>query len=148
MAKKNEVQFAIQAFEIRSFSFTAPSAEVRKDRLDYKIQHLFIADPEKPEFGVGFRIKVTAGKKSAEELASIETFTNFSLKGVSKEQMSALPEHLVITFLSISYSNTRGALSAKAQGTIVGDVPLPLINPTEIVKSFVGQSIRNDNSSV
>jgi hypothetical protein len=54
--------------------------------------------------------------------------------------MKALPEDIVITFLSISYSNTRGALAAKAQGTVAGDVPLPLINPTKVVKSIVNQS--------
>ncbi len=139
MSGMKHVQFAIEAFEIRSFSSSVSPNYVRKDRLDYRIQHLFDVDHEKLEFSVGFKVKVVAGKKRGDELANIETLTKFKLKGVENEEMARLPEHLIITFLSISYSNTRGALAAKAQGTIAGEVPLPLINPTEIVRSIANQ---------
>lgn len=134
MADKKEIQFSIHEFEIGNFSNTVPKESVRKDRLDYKIQHQFDVDVEKKLFRVGFKIKVTASPQSKVELANIETFSVFKLKGVDDEEMNHLPDHLAITFLSIAYSNTRGALAAKAQGTVVGEVPLPLINPTQVIE--------------
>lgn len=136
MADKKEIQFSIHEFEIGNFSNTVPKESVRKDRLDYKIQHQFDVDAEKKLFIVGFKIKVTASPQSNVELANIETFTVYKLKGVENDEMNRLPDHLVITFLSIAYSNTRGALAAKAQGTVVGEVPLPLINPTQVVEEM------------
>mgnify|MGYP005845600779 FL=1 len=136
MADKKEIQFSIQAFEIGSFSSTIPKESVRKDRLDYRIQHQFDVDEEKKLFSVGFHIQVSAGPQSPVELADIETNTVYKLKRIEKENMRKLPEHLVITLLSIAYSNTRGALAAKAQGTVVGNVPLPLINPTQVIEDM------------
>lgn len=134
--KKSEVQFAVEAFEIRQFSSIAPKKSgVRKDRLEFQIQHLFEVNQEKMFIDVCFRIKVMPAKKSSEELAFIETRTVFRLKGIEKKKLKELPEHLIATFLSIAYSSTRGALAAKAQGTIAGDTPLPLINPAEIIRS-------------
>ena len=136
MADKKEIQFSIHEFEIGNFSNTVPRKSVRKDRLDYKIQHQFDIDAEKKLFRVGFKIKVTASPQSNVELANIETFTVYKLKGVDNDEINRLPDHLVITFLSIAYSNTRGALAAKAQGTVVGEVPLPLINPTQVIEEM------------
>ena len=136
MADKKEIQFSIHEFEIGNFSNTVPKESVRKDRLDYKIQHQFDIDAEKKLFRVGFKIKVTASPQSNVELANIETFTVYKLKGVENDDINRLPDHLVITFLSIAYSNTRGALAAKAQGTVVGEVPLPLINPTQVIEEM------------
>jgi len=136
MADKKEIQFSIYEFEIGNFSNTVPKESVRKDRLDYKIQHQFDIDVEKKLFIVGFKIKVTASPQSNVELANIETFTVYKLKGVENDDINRLPDHLVITFLSIAYSNTRGALAAKAQGTVVGEVPLPLINPTQVIEEM------------
>lgn len=136
MAEKKEIQFAIEAFEIGNFSSTIPKESVRKDRLDYRIQHQFGVDEEKKLFKVIFRVKVSASPQSSIELAHIETNTVYKLKGIKEESMHILPDHLVITLLSIAYSNTRGALTAKTQGTVVGEVPLPLINPTQVIEDM------------
>lgn len=141
MAEKKEIQFSIQAFEIGSFSSTIPKESVRKDRLDYRIQHQFDVDEEKKLFMVRFQIHVSVSPQSTVELANIETSTTFKLKGIEKENMRKLPDHLLITFLSIAYSNTRGALAAKAQGTVVGEVPLPLINPTQVIEDMKKRAI-------
>ncbi len=140
MAKKKEIQFSLNTFEIGNFSSTTPESTVRKDRLDFQIQHQFDVDAEKKLFRVGFRIKVMPGRQSTEELAAIETYTTYKVKGVDQENMFSLPDHLVVTFLSIAYSNTRGALAAKAQGTIVGEVPLPLISPTRVIEDMKRQA--------
>jgi hypothetical protein len=140
MAEKKEIQFSIHQFEIGSFSSTIPKESVRKDRLTFEIQHSFEVDTDKKLFKVGFKIKVMASRQSPLQLAAIETFTVFKLKGVESENMNRLPDHLVITFLSIAYSNTRGALAAKAQGTVVGEVPLPLINPTQVIEDLKKQT--------
>lgn len=136
MDKKKEIQFSIREFVIGNFSNTVPKEPVRKDRLDYKIQHQFDVDVENRFFRVRFKIKVTASPQSKSDLAIIETSTAYKLKGVNDEEMYQLPDHLVITFLSIAYSNTRGALAAKAQGTVVGEIPLPLINPTQVIEDM------------
>lgn len=140
MDKKKEIQFSIHEFEIGNFSNTVTKESVRKDRLDYRIQHQFDVDVEKKLFKVGFKIKVTASPQSTVELANIETFTVYRLKGLENDEMKHLPDHLLITFLSIAYSNTRGALTAKAQGTVVGEVPLPLINPTQVIEDMKKRS--------
>lgn len=140
MAKIKEIQFSIHDFKIGTFSNTVPKESVRKDRLDYRIQHQFSVDVEKKFFRVGFKIQVKASPQSNVELANIETSTVYKLKGLADDDLNHLPDHLVITFLSIAYSNTRGALAAKTQGTIVGEVPLPLINPTKIIEDMKNKS--------
>lgn len=140
MAEKKEIQFSLHEFEIGSFSNTIPKETIRKDRLNFQIQHTIEVDDKKKLFRIGFKIKVMAGRQSPLELAAIETFTVYKLKGVETENMNRLPDHLVVTFLSIAYSNTRGALAAKAQGTVVGDVPLPLINPTQVIEDMKKQT--------
>lgn len=136
MEKKVEIQFAIESFEIIGFSSHTPKTPVRKDRLNFQIQHLFKIEPKLNIFNVGFRIQVTDGKQNKQELANIETITAFKIKEVESGSLNQIPEHLVVTFLSIAYSTTRGALAAKSQGTVVGEVPLPLINPTEVIQNF------------
>ncbi|MEX2573124.1 MAG: hypothetical protein WD317_02465 [Balneolaceae bacterium] len=136
MAKKQEMQFAIEAFEIDRFSSSKPEANVRKDRLDYKIQHSFDTNVGKKLVHVTFIIEVLSGKQNPRKLTEIETRTTYKLKGIETDDGLRLPDELIVTFLSIAYSNTRGALAAKAQGTIVGDVPLPLINPTAVVEKM------------
>jgi hypothetical protein len=136
MAKKQEIQFAIEAFEIGRFSSFKPEVNVRKDRLDYKIQHSFDTDAGKKMVHITFNIEVLSGKQNPIKLAEIETRTTYKLKGIKTDDGLRLPDELIVTFLSIAYSNTRGALAAKAQGTIVGDLPLPLINPTEVVEKM------------
>ena len=133
MTDAKEIQFAIQSFEIDRFSSRTPSKTVRKDRLHFHIQHLFRTDAEAQLFSVGVRVQVSEGKQTQHELADIETITTFKLKGVAPEEFDQIPEELVVTLLSISYSNTRGALVAKTEGTIVSQVPLPLINPSKVL---------------
>jgi hypothetical protein len=141
MDKNSEIQFAIESFEIVGFSEQKPTSQVRKDRITFQIQHMFTTEVEQKLFKVGFRIQVFDGKLKKTELSSIETITSFSLKCEEPDFMNKIPEHLVVTFLSIAYSTTRGALMAKAVGSISGDVPMPLINPTQIVKNSVQREV-------
>jgi len=140
MAKEKEIQFSIKAFSIKNFSSLSPDKTVRKDRLDYQIQHQFELDISKKLIAVKFWIDVYHGKNNPLELASIATETAFKLKGVDDEEMKRLPEDLYTTFLSIAYSNTRGALAAEAQGTVAGEVPLPLINPRQVIEEMKKQA--------
>lgn len=136
MPKKKDIEFSILEFGIEKFSSSTPKETIRKDRIGFQIQHIFNVDAGKKLFQVRFRIHAQSGRQNPIELALIETFTTYKLKGVENDEMFNLPDHLVTTFLSIAYSNTRGALTAKAQGTIVGDVPLPLINPTQVIEEM------------
>lgn len=135
MDRQSEIQFAIESFDILGYSEYKPDSQVRKDRINFNIQHMFSTDNDRQLFKVGFKIQVADGKQKKIELASIETLTVFNLKSDDPDLMDKIPEHLAVTFLSIAYSTTRGALMAKATGTIAGEVPLPLINPTQIVKN-------------
>lgn len=137
MDTSSEIQFAIESFNIIGFSDQKPSVQIRKDRVTFHIQHMFSTDEEYKQFKVGFRIQVFDGKQKKTELSKIETITSFSLKSEDPDVMNKIPEHLVVTFLSISYSTTRGALMAKAVGSIAGEIPLPLINPSQIVKNSI-----------
>lgn len=141
MDKNSEIHFAIESFEIIGFSEQKPASHIRKDRITFQIQHMFTTDNEQQLFKVGFRIQVFDGKLKKTELSKIETVSSFSLKSDEPDVMNKIPEHLVVTFLSIAYSTTRGALMAKAVGSITGEVPLPLINPTQIVRNSVQREV-------
>ena len=147
MAENKEIQFAIEAFEILSFSTSKPEATVRKDRLDFRIQHYLNVNRENKLVAVGFIIGVLSGKQTPKELAVIETNTTFKLKGIESSNGFLLPDEVVIAFLSIAYSNTRGALAAKAQGTIVGEVPLPLINPKDVFEQIKSRMKNQETES-
>lgn len=138
MEKKKSFLFSLDSFKVLNFSFHTSDSNIRKDRIDFRIQHRFGPELEKNLFHVGFKIKVVAGRKSNKELASIETLTSYILKKVEPIELKSFPEEALITFISIAYSNTRGALAAKAQGTIAGEVPLPLINPQEVIQRMKG----------
>jgi outer membrane receptor for Fe3+-dicitrate len=140
-AMKDELEFAIDSFVINRFSSNSPKSHVRKERLNFQIQHLFKVDAESNIFEVGFRVQVMESKQSKHEIAAIETITSFKIKGLPSENFNHIPEHLVITFLSIAYSTTRGALVAKSQGSVVGEVPLPLINPSEVIARMKNQQV-------
>lgn len=137
MGEQKQLQFAIHSFEVERFSFAQPKSPVRKDRIDYRFNPRFKFDAESNQFHVGIQVEVKTGKQNPEELASIQTLTTFQLKGMNSESDKGLPKELVTTFLSIAYSNTRGALMAKAEGVVAASAPLPLINPAEIVESFI-----------
>lgn len=135
MGKQQQVQFTIKLFEINRFYSSEIKKGIRKDRLHYQIEHKFDIDTKEGVFTVSFRITVVPSKQNNEELASIETTTSFTVIGIDPEDIVKLPDDVIVTFVSIAYSTTRGALAAKAQGSIVGEVPMPLIDPVDVVKS-------------
>jgi len=144
MIMKDEIKFAIDSFDITRYSSKTPTSSLRKDRLNFQIQHMFKVLADLNTFQVGFRIRVMERKQSKNEVAAIETMTSFKIKGIPAERFEHIPEHLLVTFLSIAYSTTRGALIAKSQGTVVGEVPLPLINPTHVI-SQMKESLVSDH---
>ncbi|TVQ81041.1 MAG: hypothetical protein EA358_01220 [Flavobacteriales bacterium] len=146
MAMKGELEFAIDSFKIDRFASNNPKSTVRKERLNFQIQHLFKIDAVSHIVQVGFRVQVMESKQSKHEIAAIETITSFKIKGISSENFENIPEHLLVTFLSIAYSTTRGALIAKSQGTVVGEVPLPLINPSEVIRRMKESQVLADSN--
>jgi hypothetical protein len=130
-----EVQFTIKSFSIDHFSYTKPKHHVRKDRINFGIQHHIEPYPDTNEVHIGFRIKVEQGTKNPIAIATIETNSVYFVQSKKESLFTQFPEDLLVTFFSIAYSSTRGALTAKAQGSIIEDVPLPLIDPVEIVQN-------------
>lgn len=129
-----EFEFTIKRFSINHFSYTKPQKQVRKDRINFGIQHLIEPKPDSNEVRIGFRINVEQGSKNPVQIATIETNSEYLVKSDRENLFTEFPEELLVTFFSIAYSSTRGALTAKAQGSVIEDVPLPLIDPVEIVQ--------------
>lgn len=72
------------------------------------------------------------------KIGRIKTLTEYKVKDFRKkflkESQLLIPKEFVSNLISISYSTTRGILTAKAQGSIMQDVVLPIINPIEAIE--------------
>ncbi|NTW84039.1 MAG: hypothetical protein HGB36_11850 [Chlorobiaceae bacterium] len=88
-------------------------------------------------------IKVSAlieRKSINKEVANIEAISVFQTKEFSKipENNNCLkyPKPFIITLVSLAISTTRGAILAKGGGSFLELMPMPLIDPKEIVENF------------
>lgn len=136
MSDKKELYFSLKGFQILNFSFYTPESQIRKDRINFGVQHRFRKGDDNGLFHVDIKVKVAPGKKAGKNIAFIETQTSYLIKGLKEKGLNTIPKDLLITLFSIAYSNTRGALAAKGQGTILGDIPLPLIDPVKVIESI------------
>lgn len=50
-----------------------------------------------------------------------------------------IPNNIMTTLFSLSFSHTRALLAKNALGTKFADIYLPIINPTEMVMQLMGQ---------
>lgn len=145
--KNKQLEFTIVGFEILSFSTKKPANTVRKDRINFNVQHRFLTESDNHLFHVEINISVISGKQKPDKLSTLETRTTFKLKSIEEDDGMDIPKDLLATFLSIAYSNSRGALTAKSEGTITGDVPLPLINPVAVIDQFVRKHQENEDAT-
>ncbi|MCW3110124.1 MAG: hypothetical protein JWQ09_4630 [Segetibacter sp.] len=65
-----------------------------------------------------------------------------------KDKGFFLPQGLIISMVSLSISHTRALLSNRVAGTIYQHNNLPLINPTEVAKSFYPNMFLEEEKSI
>lgn len=138
---ERKVSFGVDAFKVRSFSFSdnEETQNIRKDRINFNIGLKVNFVPEHNKFQVFLKIDALHGKQKPVSLGGIETETTFRLSGdldTNEKGEVTLPDHLIISLISIAYSTTRGALMVKAQSTILADAPLPITDPTSMWNHF------------
>lgn len=88
-------------------------------------------------------IKVSVHIKDGEagklRIGEIETESIFELEGIEigfgSDGKLNVPEQVMITFLSLAVSTTRGALSTRGAGTSLERFVLPIMNPKDLLKT-------------
>lgn len=136
---ERKVNFGIGSFKVRSFNFSDIDEKLRKDRINFNIGLKVNFIPEDSRFQVLLKIDAFHGKQNPIALGGIETETIFRLSGdidTNEKGEINLPDHLIISLISIAYSTTRGALTVKAQSTILADAPLPITDPISLWNHF------------
>ncbi|OAN62911.1 hypothetical protein A8B79_01405 [Balneola sp. EhC07] len=140
---EKKLSFGLDSFKVKSFRFDSTEKTIRKDRINFDIQLNIKSKKGERKCTVFFRIEAKHGKQQPISLGVIETETIYNLIGeipYNEETDSIqLPNDLIVTFVSIGYSTTRGALLVKAQSTILADAPLPIIDPVKLWEHFKNQ---------
>ena len=117
---KDEIKFAIDSFDITRYSSKTPTSSLRKDRLNFQIQHMFKVLADLNTFQVGFRIRVMERKQSKNEVAAIETMTSFKIKGIPADHFEYIPEHLAGYLLKYRLLNHSWRFDCKIAGDCSG----------------------------
>jgi|SRR5690625_1046314 len=137
--ENDSISFGIQSFEVLSYSYEKPEKKIRKDRIGYNIQFQTGGNSEKEYFWIDIKATGQYGKQNPLVLGEIVTRSVFYLHDsdslFNEDGTITLPDQLITTLLSISYSTTRGAFATKAEGNILSEAIMPLIDPKQLFKS-------------
>ena len=141
---EKKLSFGLDSFKVKSFGFNSTEKPIRKDRINFDIQLNIKSKKDEKKCVVFLRIEAKHGKQQPISLGVIETETIYNLIGEipynNETETVQLPNELIVTFVSISYSTTRGALLVKAQSTILAHAPLPIIDPVKLWDHFRNQN--------
>ncbi|SMO95430.1 hypothetical protein [Fodinibius sediminis] len=137
--KSEQISFGIRSFEVLSYFFEKPEKKIRKDRIGYNIQFKTGGDPKKEHFWIDIKATGQYGKQDPLILGEILTRSIFYLHDseslFNDNGTISLPDQLITTLLSIAYSTTRGAFATKAEGNILAEAIMPLVDPKQLLES-------------
>lgn len=80
------------------------------------------------------------------ELFGIETAHKFEIKDLQKRFFNSvnkkfdIPDNIMLIFINISVSGTRGMLAALCSNPAYSKIILPIINPIDLLNSYKGQN--------
>jgi len=142
-----EVKFRL--LKIREISFSCndflvePDVQFNEENLIVKIGSQLKPNLEDDTFSVRLLAKYLLKKESESiVLLSFETETIFKILHLADHIIFSKTKNefttdnnLLLTFTSIAIGSLRGMLVVKTSGTPLNNFPLPLVNPTDILKN-------------
>ena len=137
--QNNPISFGLESFEVLSYSFEKPEKKIRKDRIGYNIQFRTGGNPDDNHFWIDIKATGQYGKQDPIVLGEIVTRSVFYLEDseqlFNEDGTITIPDQVITTLLSISYSTTRGAFATKAEGNILSEAIMPLVDPKQLLAS-------------
>ncbi|NGP90200.1 hypothetical protein [Fodinibius halophilus] len=137
--QSNPISFGLESFEVLSYSFEKPEKNIRKDRIGYNIQFRTGGNPDNNQFWIDIKATGQYGKQDPIVLGEIVTRSVFYLEDsetlFNEDGTITIPDQVITTLLSISYSTTRGAFATKAEGNILSEAIMPLVDPKQLLAS-------------
>lgn len=142
MAKNNEegLKFRISTLEDLGYTFKKPEESVPTDRIDFSMENSLDIDEESGTITFVLTPQFTTGKRDPKLIAELAFKVVFDVQGLEQfvgnddEDVVELPDQLVVTLFSISYSTMRGVFYEKSRGTMAERLVLPIIDPKIILQ--------------
>lgn len=140
--KESRSSISFRLISINILSFSIKNEDVPKKKLEFVFE-LGIqtkTDLKKNIMEILTFIKVFSDKSKKIEMGEIRTSNSFLIENMKdviiiESGKEKIPEMLLASLVGISISNTRGILFARAAGTILANAIVPVINPTELIRS-------------
>lgn len=152
---QKSMQFSINKLELKSLSLTEDAITLTNatsiPNIDFNILPDSRVNLQTKQFVIILTIDaVYKIEDEKRELGKIVTWTEFTIENIEdfiivKEGVEnlILPVHAATALVSIAYSSTRGLLIGKASGTILGIIPLPIIDPRTFTNGPIEQTTNN-----
>jgi|SRR5699024_628085 len=142
MEKNNEegLKFRISTLEDLGYTFKKPQESVPTDRIDFSMENNLDIDAESRTITFILTPQFTTGKRNPKLIAELAFKVVFDVQGLEQfvndddEDVIELPDQLVVTLFSISYSTMRGVFYEKGRGTMAERLVLPIIDPKIILQ--------------
>lgn len=143
--KEIKITFRIDICKILSFSATYNQELEKKNyESDYTFEISINQEIDKSKKTVSYKsdVKIYLDLKKEIFLGDISTLNVFSIMNFDelvneKDGNLILPLPVASTLLGLSFSNTRGMLVAKSEGTSMQKVILPIMNPIKFITEGV-----------
>lgn len=144
---KEEKKISVSIKEINELSFNQKplpaNLEVEKlaDEIAIGLSFHFDVDIEKEIFKFITTVNYTLKETNA-SLLELENEIVFEIENIAKlvkvkgENKLNIENNFLITLAGVSIGTTRGILSTKTKGNVLSRVPLPILNPEEVLKEM------------
>lgn len=138
MAEEKNIRFRIHKLEDLGYTFKKPEESIPTDRIDFSMDTNLDVNQEKGQIIFILKPRFTTGKKEPKRIAELIFKVEFEIQNlndfVTEEDEVNIPDSLVVTLFSISYSTMRGVFYEKSRGTMAERLILPIIDPTSILQ--------------
>ena len=141
MAKnKQGLKFRISSLEDLGYTFKKPEDSVPTDRIDFSLENSLDIDVESGTISFILTPQFTTGKRDPKLIAKLAFKVEFDVPDLAQfvddadEDVIQLPDQLVVTLFSISYSTMRGVFYEKSRGKMAERLILPIIDPKIILQ--------------
>ncbi|TVQ65348.1 MAG: hypothetical protein EA360_09875 [Balneolaceae bacterium] len=151
MAKEKNLGFRISKLEDLGYTFQKPDESIATERINFSMETNIDLNPKHDKFSFILKPRFTTGKKNPKLIAELIFRIEFDfqeLKSVlikESEDTFTLPDQLIVTLFSISYSTMRGVFFEKSRGTMAERLILPIIDPAGILQR--GESLQEDSKT-
>ncbi|MDZ7757636.1 hypothetical protein [Rhodohalobacter sp.] len=140
MAEEKNVRFKISKLEDLGYTFQKPEESIPTERINFSMETNIDFNPKSEKFAFILKPRFTTGKKNPRLIAELIFMVEFEFHELGTvlkkedEETFTLPDQLVVTLFSISYSTMRGVFYEKSRGTMAERLILPVIDPAGILQ--------------